>query len=304
MTEKPLSAGMQAILNKTMQVKSSIDQAQTERSPLRQLPLDQLRASPFQARLDFTDIDSLAEDIGLNGVLQPVLVRLLGPDTFELVAGERRWRAARLAGLDRIPAIVRNMDDTQARLYGLKENLERQDLNAYEVAHAAVDLVALAVDQPREQVIADLQARRSTSPEVTQALQEALSVLGRDLSVAGFQRHYLKMLSLPEHLKDAIQQGASYAAVMALTKASLEQQAEWLPLVISSKWGTRDVEQALKTARSTSPSDSLQPTDPVQAGERLAKQLRAGRLEQLDGRRRRKAQRLLEELTALLEQEA
>lgn len=304
MTEKPLSAGMQAILNKTMQVKSSIDQAQTERSPLRQLPLEQLRASPFQARLDFTDINSLAEDIRRNGVLQPVLVRSLGSDSFELVAGERRWRAAHLVGLDRIPAIVRHMDDTEARLYGLKENLERQDLNAYEVAHAAVDLVALAVEQPRESVIADLQARRSTSPEVTQALQEALSILGRNLSVAGFQRHYLKMLALPEHLKAAIQEGASYAAVMALTRASSEQQSEWLPLVVSGEWGTRDVEQALRANRTKQPLKSLESTDSVQAGERLASHLKAGKLEQLDGRKRRKAQRLLDELTALLEQEA
>ena len=304
MSGKPLSPGMQAALDRTLQVKSSIDHALTDRSPLRQLPLDQIQPSPFQARLDFGDLPGLARDIASNGVLQPVLVRSLGADRYELVAGERRWRASRLAGLDRIPAVVRSLDDTQARLYGLKENLEREDLNAYEVARAAVDLVALSLGQTPDEVTAQLQARRQTLPEVTAALGEALGVLGRDLSVAGFQRHYLKLLRLPDDLRAAIQEGASYAAVTALLKATADQRAEWLPKIAAGEWGVRDVEEALRAPRPGAAEEPLPEasadTDPVQMGKRLAHQLATGRLDRLDGRQRRKAQRLMRELADLL----
>ena len=99
--------------------------------------IDQVRPSDQQVRrtFDSESLRELAESIRSHGVLQPVLVRRL-PDGYQLLAGERRWRAARLAGLDRIPALVRDEPEEAERLVlGLIENLQRADLNPIEEAH-------------------------------------------------------------------------------------------------------------------------------------------------------------------------
>jgi ParB family chromosome partitioning protein len=102
------------------------------------IPIDQIDANPFQPRSDFDsgELESLADSIRVQGVLQPILVRShpTAPERFQIVAGERRFRAAILAGLTEIPAILRDMDDSDAAVVALVENLQRQDLNAIEEA--------------------------------------------------------------------------------------------------------------------------------------------------------------------------
>jgi ParB family chromosome partitioning protein len=102
------------------------------------IPIDQIDANPFQPRSDFNadELESLAESIRVQGVLQPILVRShpTTPERYQLVAGERRFRAAMLAGLKEIPTILREMDDSDAAVLALVENLQRQDLNAIEEA--------------------------------------------------------------------------------------------------------------------------------------------------------------------------
>lgn len=103
--------------------------------------LELIRPSPFQARKTFDEapLRGLAESIRSAGVMQPVIVRArTGADvgTYELVAGERRWRAAKIAGLARIPVIVRELGDEDAAEWGLIENVQREDLNAMDRAHA------------------------------------------------------------------------------------------------------------------------------------------------------------------------
>ena len=101
-------------------------------------PMDQIDANPFQPRSDFNpgELDSLADSIRVQGVLQPIMIRShpTVPDRFQIVAGERRFRAAMLAGLSEIPTILRDMDDSDAAVVALVENLQRQDLNAIEEA--------------------------------------------------------------------------------------------------------------------------------------------------------------------------
>ena len=102
------------------------------------IPIDQIAASPFQPRSDFdpVELESLAESIRVQGVLQPILVRShpTSAERFQIVAGERRFRAAVQAGLTDIPAMLREMDDSDAAVVALVENLQRQDLNAIEEA--------------------------------------------------------------------------------------------------------------------------------------------------------------------------
>ena len=108
-----------------------------------ELPIDSIQPNPHQPRVHF-DEDSLSELAGSVkeiGVLQPVLVRPTGPEAFQLIAGERRWRAARRAGLATIPAIVRPTDDVTSVEQALVENLHRQDLTALEEAAAFQQLI-------------------------------------------------------------------------------------------------------------------------------------------------------------------
>jgi ParB family chromosome partitioning protein len=102
------------------------------------IPIDQIDANPFQPRTDFNpeELESLAESIRVQGVLQPILVRAhpTTPDRYQIVAGERRFRGAMQAGLTEIPTILRDMDDSDAAVIALVENLQRQDLNAIEEA--------------------------------------------------------------------------------------------------------------------------------------------------------------------------
>lgn len=110
------------------------------------IPIDQIDANPFQPRSDFDagELESLAESIRVQGVLQPILVRShpTAPERYQIVAGERRFRAAMQVGLTEIPTILRDMDDSDAAVVALVENLQRQDLNAIEEAEGYQRLLA------------------------------------------------------------------------------------------------------------------------------------------------------------------
>src|SRR5215218_4694986 len=110
---------------------------------LRELPVELITPNPRQPRRAFDEesLVALADSLEDRGVLQPVLVRPVPGGTYELIAGERRWRAARLAGLDTIPAIVRPHDDAESLELALIENMAREDLNPIEEARACALLV-------------------------------------------------------------------------------------------------------------------------------------------------------------------
>ncbi|MBK9188432.1 MAG: ParB/RepB/Spo0J family partition protein [Phycisphaerales bacterium] len=109
-----------------------------EHEGLCMLPLDAVVPSPFQPRrtIDQASVEQLASSIRRSGVMQPVIVRSLGAGRYELVVGERRWRASRVAQLTHIPALVRDLADEEAAEWALVENVQREDLNAMERAHA------------------------------------------------------------------------------------------------------------------------------------------------------------------------
>ena len=108
-----------------------------------EIPISAIQANEYQPRSRFDEeaLVSLTDSIRELGVLQPVLVRQLGPDRYELIEGERRWRAARRAGLPTVPAIIRDSDDRHSLEQALVENLHREDLNALEEASAFQQLI-------------------------------------------------------------------------------------------------------------------------------------------------------------------
>jgi ParB/RepB/Spo0J family partition protein len=103
---------------------------------VRIVPLDHIEANPQQPRLayDKETLDELAASIREHGVLQPILVRPVGPNTYQLIAGERRWRASKLAGLDSIPALIEEIDDDTALEISIIENLQREDISPLDEA--------------------------------------------------------------------------------------------------------------------------------------------------------------------------
>ncbi|GAB4223219.1 MAG: ParB/RepB/Spo0J family partition protein [Gammaproteobacteria bacterium] len=110
----------------------------SEKSGLQVIPVDLIVRCSFQPRREFDEnaLQELAESIRTQGVLQPVLVRSVGANRYELIAGERRWRAAQLASLTAIPAIIRQMDDQQVAAVSLIENIQRENLNPLDEAYA------------------------------------------------------------------------------------------------------------------------------------------------------------------------
>lgn len=122
-------------------IPSDTDSSQTGK--MAEIPISAIQANEYQPRSRFEEeaLVSLTDSIRELGVLQPVLVRQLGPDRYELIAGERRWRAARRAGLPSVPAIVRDSDDRHSLEQALVENLHREDLNALEEASAFQQLI-------------------------------------------------------------------------------------------------------------------------------------------------------------------
>ncbi len=115
-----------------------VGEEELEAAVVRKVPVGKLGPSPFQPRLEFgaADLAQLAESVKQAGVLEPLLVRATEGGRYEIIAGERRWRAAQAAGMKSVPCLVLEVDDTQARLIGLIENLHRRDLSDYERGRA------------------------------------------------------------------------------------------------------------------------------------------------------------------------
>jgi ParB family chromosome partitioning protein len=141
-------------------------------SVLREVPISSIRPNPLQPRTRFDEeaMTSLASSIREVGVLQPVLVREAGPDDYELIAGERRWRAARRAGLQTMPVLVQTVSDVHSLEQALVENLHREDLNALEEAAAFQQLVD-EFDYTHEQVAARVGKSRTTVTNTLRLLQ-------------------------------------------------------------------------------------------------------------------------------------
>lgn len=137
-TKKPsLGRGLDALLSTptAAELETMIDE---EGSELRYLPIEFLQRGKYQPRKDINveALEELAESIKAQGLMQPVVVRSIGQDSYEIIAGERRWRACQLAGMDTIPVLLRDISDQSAVAMALIENIQREDLNPMEEAIA------------------------------------------------------------------------------------------------------------------------------------------------------------------------
>jgi len=157
MHRKALGRGLEALISESTVTTATAGLDDSATSAARHLPISEIEPNPFQPRTRFDDeaIRELAASIKASGVLQPILVRRKLAGGYQLVAGERRLRAASFAGLLEIPAIQRDVDDRQMMELALIENVQREDLNPMDEAHAyqsLVERVGLTHDQISERV--------------------------------------------------------------------------------------------------------------------------------------------------------
>lgn len=199
---------------------------------VREVDIDLLDPNRFQPRDDFDEgkLNELAQSIKTNGVLQPLLVRKV-QERYEIVAGERRWRAAQLAGLFRIPVVVRPIRDERLLEVALVENIQRENLNPIEAAKAFYRLHS----------------------ELGLSHEEIAHRTGKDRATV---TNYIRLLKLPREIQHLIAEGrlsmGHARALLALE--SVAEQKELAQKAAKGGWSVRQVEQATSRRRSRKPA--------------------------------------------------
>lgn len=216
--QRGLGKGLDALFTES-------DIAHEPTSSVSELRLTQIEPNKEQPRKTFDQqaLQELAKSIETNGILQPMLVRPMEDGTYQLVAGERRWRASRLAGLTTVPVIIREMSDEQAMQISLIENLQREDLNPIEEAEGLQLLIS----------------RYSLTQE------EAASRVGRSRPAIA---NSIRLLGLPEEVRELTRTGelsAGHARAL-LALGSPEAMLETAKQIKKEELSVRDVERLVK----------------------------------------------------------
>ena len=192
------------------------------------VPLDKVSPNPYQPRKEFSDeaLEELAQSIRQQGVITPITVRQMPDGGYQLIAGERRTKAARRAGLREIPAYIRTATDTQMMEMALVENIQRADLNAMEVA----------------------QAYRQLIEECRLTHEELSEKVGKDRSTI---TNYLRLLNLPAETQQALSSDAiSMAHARALAGVEDEERhLEILHAVLERKLSVHQTEELIKAGK-------------------------------------------------------
>ena len=208
----------------------------------RTLPIQNLVSGKFQPRknFDLAELDELAESIKANGILQPILVRPLtkGGSSFEIIAGERRWRASQIAKIHEVPVIVRDFDDETALGVAMIENLQRSDLNLIEEA----------------------EGYRALMHNFQYTQEKLSSQLGKSRSHIA---NVLRILSLPKYVRSFIVNGQlSFGHARALVPLSEDKAKEITDQIVDSGLSVRQTESLVnKEKRLENPSFSEQNAD-------------------------------------------
>ncbi len=199
----------------------------------REVPVEMIRPSPGQPRrrLDPATISSLAESIAEAGVIQPLIIRPLADGRYELIAGERRWRAAREAGLERVPALIRDEDEPRRLQTALIENVAREDLNPVDEARACAALVE----------------------DLGLSKEELAGRLGRTRPAIS---NLIRLLDLPDDVLEALsERELSEGHGRAILQAEGNEVRRRLARdAIAGGWSVRETERRAKAAGATRPT--------------------------------------------------
>ncbi|MGF1693662.1 ParB/RepB/Spo0J family partition protein [Photobacterium kagoshimensis] len=261
MNKRGLGKGLDALLATssaahTKQQHAERAQSLSAEGSLNDLLLNQLQPGQYQPRKVMEDdaLAELAESIKAQGVIQPIVVRQVGPERYEIIAGERRWRAARQAGLQKVPCIIKVIDDRAAIAMALIENIQREDLNAIEEAQALEQLQS----------------------EFSLTHQQVADAVGKSrASVSNLLR--LNQLSAPvkKMVEQRLIEMGHARALLALTDA--ENQLEVAQTVANKMLTVRDTEKLVKKLLNPPTETVIKTPDPKLADleRRLSEQLGA-----------------------------
>jgi ParB family chromosome partitioning protein len=234
--------GLDALLGAVRQAKDEVANAETTatqqaKDSFLQLPLDQLQRGRYQPRRDMNPValQELADSIKAQGIMQPIVVRVLGEaGRFEIVAGERRWRAAQMAGLDTIPALVRDISDDTAMAMALIENIQREDLNPMEQATAMHRFV---------------EEFELTHQQIAEAVGKARATVS----------NLLRLMALPREVKTLLEHGdLEMGHARALLALPEQQQTEAARLIVAKGFSVRQTESLVRSllAAKENPSET------------------------------------------------
>ncbi len=249
MEKKALGRGLDALLPGAASAKPVGERT----TGLLELELDHIIPNKYQPRHDFPEaaLQELSESIKLNGILQPIVVRRKGDGLYELIAGERRWRAAQRAGLQKIAAYVRNCTDDEAIVLALVENIQRNDLNPVDTARAYQRMMnefALTQDDIAHRV-------------------------GRERSSVANQ---VRLLNLPEEVQQLVASGilSTGHAKVLLGLVNADAQVRLAREIVSKQASVREAEKMLQEQRPARRTKRAKPPSVFQEVEgRLQKRL-------------------------------
>lgn len=227
-----------------------------------EISVDAIETNPFQPRQNFEEeaLRELADSIRVHGIIQPITVRKLDNDTYQLISGERRWQAAKIAGLEKIPAFVRTANDQQMLEMALIENIQREDLNPIEIAMSYARLIS-ECNLKHEELGNRVGKKRSTvtnylgllklPPDIQAAIRDEKITMGHakalvaienvELQISIFHRILKEELSVrkTEELVRAIFQGNDKTEKKSATEKVESPELKKLQTDLSSHFGTQ-----------------------------------------------------------------
>lgn len=225
--KRGLGRGLDALLSNSTPEPAADTSAskQSRTNLLQELPVDKIQRGKYQPRIDIEpeSLQELAESIKAQGVMQPIVVRPISDKKYEIIAGERRWRATQLAGLDTIPVIIKNVPDEAAIAMALIENIQREDLNPIEEAAAL--------------------QRLQQEFELTQ--QEVAAAVGKSRSTVA---NLLRLMSLQPDVRKMLEHGdLEMGHARALLALSGGEQSQGAKLVVSKGFSVRQTEAMVRS---------------------------------------------------------
>lgn len=263
----------------------------------------QLPAQQPRRYFDVQKLQQLAESIRVHGILEPLLVRPVTDDRYELVAGERRYRAAKEIGLQEVPVVIRELSDLQAVELALIENLQREDLNPVEETEGILALLSAKLDIPTSEVSQLLHrlAKRTSdnvvgSEAALEFIEAVFQMVGK-MSWESFASHRLPLLNLPQPVLEALRAGKiEYTKARAL--ARVKDPDVLNDLLEQSTTGQWSLNQIRAAVNETTQYKKTESTELKQRFSQVSKTLKASTVWE-DADKRQRLEQLLDELQQL-----
>ncbi|MGF1979746.1 MAG: ParB/RepB/Spo0J family partition protein [Nostoc sp. CmiSLP01] len=282
------------------------------------IPISKIKLPPSQPRryFDPQKLEELSRSIKELGILEPLLVRPLTGGDYELVAGERRYRAATMAALTEVPIVAREMDDATTYQVRLVENLQREDLNPLEETEGILELLALRLETSVDETVKLLQrmeneakgkiTRNVTGNAQTLLVEEVFTALGR-MKWDSFVRNRLPLLSLTPDVLEVLRSGKiEYTKARAIARVKNDRiRKELLKTAIDHNLSLSEIKQKIQEIDQRSESQPSTQTESIALKERVDNTFQRFKKAKLwdDPKKKTKIEKLLSQLEALMKED-